>query len=96
MEKKCLLAPVLCEFRYAGCEVELTRQDMANHLRDSIMDHMTFMSLKHREEVSALKKENQLVKQECADLKGEKKRLQSQLDVVINSEIQDLTSRMEM
>ncbi|XP_064382590.1 TNF receptor-associated factor 6-like [Halichondria panicea] len=83
MEKKCLLAPVLCEFRYAGCEVELTRQDMANYLRDSIMDHMTFMSLKHREEVSALKKENQLVKQECADVKGENKRLQSQLDVVI-------------
>ncbi len=40
---------------------------MANHLRDSIVNHMT---LKHREEVSTLKEENQRVKQECADLKG--------------------------
>ena len=73
VEEKCLLAPVLCEFWYAGCEVELSRQDMTNHLRDSIVDHMTLMSLKHREdreEVSSLKEENQLVKQECADLKA--------------------------
>ncbi|XP_064383411.1 TNF receptor-associated factor 6-like [Halichondria panicea] len=70
VNKKCLLAPVLCDFRYAGCEVELSRRDMANHLRDSIADHMTLMSLKHREEVSSLKEENQLVKQECADLKA--------------------------
>ena len=71
MEEICLQAPVLCEFRYAGCEVELPRQNMANHLRDSIVDHMTLMSLKHREEVSSLKEENQLVKQECADLREE-------------------------
>ncbi len=84
--EECLLAPLQCGFRYAGCEVELTRRDMANHLRDSIVDHMTLMSLKHREEVSSLKEqcdnlkeENQLVKQECADLKEENKRLQSQL-----------------
>ncbi len=70
VNKKCLLAPVLCDFRYAGCEVELSRRDMANHLRYSITDHMTLMSLKHREEVSSLKEENQLVKQECADLKA--------------------------
>ena len=70
MEKKCLQAPVTCDFRYAGCEVELSRRDMANHLRYSIVDHMSLMSLKHREEVSALKEENQLIKQECADLKA--------------------------
>ncbi len=104
MEKECLLTPVLCEFRYAGCAVELTRRDMANHLRDSVIDHMTLMSLKHREEVSALKKENQLVKQrcvdlkgllkqECADLKEESKHLQSQL-AGINGETQNLMSRV--
>ncbi len=71
MEKECLLTPVLCEFQYAGCEVELSRRDMANHLRDSIVDHMTLMSLKHREDVSALKEENNLIKQECADLREE-------------------------
>ncbi len=69
MEKECLLTPVLCEFQYAGCEVEIPRQDMANHLRDSIVDHMTLMSLKYREEVSELKKENQRVKQKSADLR---------------------------
>ncbi len=90
MEKECLLTPVLCEFQYAGCEVELSRRDMANHLRDSMVDHMTSMSLKHREEVSALKQENQRVKQECADLKGENERLQSQLTGVNQS----LTSRV--
>ncbi len=104
IEKECLLTPVLCDFRYAGCEVELTRKDMANHLRDSIVDHMTLMSLKHREEVSAMKEENKLVqqkcadlngllKQECADLKEESKRLQSQL-AGVNGETQNLTSRV--
>ncbi len=70
VKRDCSLVPVQCEFQYAGCEVELTRRDMANHLRYSIVDHMTLMSLKHREEVSTLKEENQRVKQECADLKA--------------------------
>ncbi|XP_064383412.1 TNF receptor-associated factor 4-like [Halichondria panicea] len=85
MEKKCLLTPLQCGFRYAGCEVELPRQDMANHLRDSIVDHMTLMSLKHRED----RKEVSALKEECADLKEENKRLQSQL-AVVNSETQNL------
>ena len=76
MEKECLLTPVLCKFRYAGCEVELTRRDMANHLRDSVIDHMTLMSLKHKEEVSALK---ELVKQESADLRKENNTLKHEV-----------------
>ncbi len=87
VKRDCLQAPVKCEFQYAGCEVEIPRQDMANHLRYSIVDHMTLMSLKYREEVSALK-------QECADLKGENKRLQSQLTGV-NGEMVKLEMKLE-
>ena len=86
VEKKCLLAPLQCVFRYAGCEIKITRRDMANHLKDSIVDHMTLMSLKHRED----RKEVSALKQECADLKEENKRLQSQLA----GETQNLTSRV--
>ncbi len=78
-EQKCLLTPVQCEFRYAGCEVELTRRDMANHLRYSIVDHMTLMSLKHTESMNGLKEENKLLKQQGVDLREENERLQSQL-----------------
>ncbi len=74
-EQKCLLTPVQCEFRYAGCEVELTRRNMANHLRYSIVDHMTLMSLKHTESMNGLKEENKLLKQQGVDLREENKRL---------------------
>ncbi|XP_064403015.1 TNF receptor-associated factor 4-like [Halichondria panicea] len=93
VKKKCLLIPVQCNFQYAGCKVEISRRDMANHLKDNVVDHMTLMSIKHREEVSSLKETNKLVQKECADLKGENKRLQSQLTGV-NGATQNLTSIM--
>ncbi len=82
--EECLLAPLQCGFRYAGCKVELSRRDMANHLRDNIVDHMTLMSLKHREdreEVIALKEENQLENDSLACVKTKSNNLQFDLDV---------------
>ena len=70
VKEECLLTPVQCNFRYAGCKVKISRRDMANHLKDNVVDHMTLMSLKHREEVCSLKEKNKLVQKECADLNG--------------------------
>ena len=51
VEKDCPLAPVDCDFYYAGCEVKLTRQDMPTHLAESLVTHISLLAAHSRKAV---------------------------------------------
>ena len=48
VDKKCPLTVVECDFSYAGCEVKLPRQNMADHLRDRLAPHFSLLALSHK------------------------------------------------
>lgn len=44
LDNDCPLKVVDCDFQYAGCGVRLPRQDMASHMSDDYIQHMSFLS----------------------------------------------------
>ena len=44
LKEECLLTVVECDFHYAGCETILFRKDMASHLTESLVPHMSLMA----------------------------------------------------
>ena len=69
----CPLTLVNCDFRYAGCEIQLVRKDMPTHLAESLVTHLsllalhnqqlTQLTLQQKESLEELKKENEVLKQ---------------------------------
>ena len=46
---KCPLAVVNCDLHYAGCEVQLCRRDMPNHLAEDLVVHISLMAAHSRQ-----------------------------------------------
>ena len=46
---ECPLAVVNCDFHYAGCEVQLCRKDMPNHLAKDLVVHISLMAAHSRQ-----------------------------------------------
>ena len=44
MKEECFPTVVECDFHYAGCEARLPRKDMASHLAESLVAHMSLMA----------------------------------------------------
>ena len=44
VSKDCPLTVVNCDFHYAGCEVQLPRQDMPAHLAENLVPHMSHLA----------------------------------------------------
>ena len=44
VNEECLLTVVECDFHYAGCDARHRRKDMANHLAESLVTHMSLMA----------------------------------------------------
>ena len=44
VNEECLLTVVKCEFHYAGCDVRHRRKDVASHLTESLVPHMSLMA----------------------------------------------------
>ena len=44
VKEECLLTVVECDFHYAGCEARLPRKDMASHLAESLVTHVSLMA----------------------------------------------------
>ena len=53
VSQDCLLNVGSCDFRFAGCEVQLPRRDMAAHLAESVVVHMSLLA-SHGRRVSEL------------------------------------------
>ena len=52
VKEECLLTVVECDFHYAGCEARLPRKDMASHLAESLVTHMSLMATHGRNAVT--------------------------------------------
>jgi len=44
VDKECPLTIVSCEFHYAGCELQLNRKDMPEHMNDNLVMHMSLLA----------------------------------------------------
>ena len=72
VSSQCPLTYVECEFSDAGCDAKVYRKDLASHLTDNLVTHMSLLAMENR------KLKQQLLKQEeKADV--ENRKLQQQL-----------------
>lgn len=62
LDRDCPLQPVYCQFNWAGCRMKVYRQDLPQHLSDSLMDHMIMLAMSCKK----LRNENEELKKECA------------------------------
>ena len=64
----CPLTVVDCEFSHVGCEVKLPRKDMAEHLRENIIKHVSLQAANYKMTVNRLEEENKELKEQVAKL----------------------------
>ena len=88
VKEECLLTVVVCDFHYAGCEVRLPRKDMASHLAESLVTHMSLMAAHGRKTATeaqrALEERDMQIAQlqrEQTELARENKSLKDQLEL---------------
>ena len=65
VSKDCPLTVVNCDFHYAGCEVQLPRNDMPAHLAENLVVHMSILATQNQK----IFKENVKLKEELADFR---------------------------
>lgn len=63
----CPLEPVECPFKEAGCEVQLVRKDLDEHVERSTQQHLLLVMSAYRE----VKKSNRRLKDDIVALNGE-------------------------
>ena len=64
ISESCPKAIIMCSFRYVGCNVEMPRQEMAQHCDASVSVHMGLM----KESIASLQAENVVLQQEKSTL----------------------------
>ena len=91
LKDDCALAKVSCPLHYAGCEVELPRKDMPEHMKDTVT-HLTLLAnvtlslMKENQEL----RENQRVTEETQRATEEKQRVTEKEVAVLKEETQQL------
>ena len=78
----CPLTVVHCDFRYAGCEVQLVRKDMPTHLAESLLPHLSLLAL-HNQQLTQLTIQQKKNLEECQQKiqELEQKTLTSQCEI---------------
>lgn len=66
-QRTCPLEPVECPFKEAGCEVQLVRKDLDEHVERSTQQHLLLVMSAYRE----VKKSNRRLKDDIVALNGE-------------------------
>ena len=60
--KGCPLTVIECEFQYAGCEVQLPRRNMPDHLKEGLAARISLLAVSHKQqqdEFKTLKKKHE-------------------------------------
>ena len=85
VSSQCPLTYVECEFSDAGCDAKVYRKDLASHLTDNLVTHMSLLAMENRKLKQQLKQHVEKVT-EAAKIKGakEKKRRRSLLQKQAN------------
>jgi len=93
---ECGLLVVDCEYKYAGCSEEVKRADMADHLRENVVQHMSRLSTHQEAEFEKLKDKNTSLEKKVATSSAELKKVTAQIDVLevnnnaLNAEVREL------
>ena len=81
VKEECLLTVVECDFDYAGCEARLPRKDMASHLAESLVTHMSLMAVHGRKTLEERDMQIAQLQREQTELSRENKSLKDQLEL---------------
>ena len=94
VNKDCPLTEIKCNFRYAGCEVQLPRKDMLIHVAQNVAVHMSLMAV-HNQQVTKRKDEEIVtIKKEIVELREEIEALKRYL--VQNLKIEKIEQKAEL
>ena len=94
MKEQCPLTVVQCELHHASCEVALPRKDMADHMKNDSISHISLLAAEnHRLSKRLLKKEEQicLLTQQNAELEEKTTKQLQDLREKVTSQSQELT-----
>ena len=80
----CSLEPVACEMKEFGCSVVVPRKELATHMRESELQHLTAMTVLNLRLSRQLQQDMAQLQQEMADLK----KLQTEMQVEMNEQKQ--------
>ena len=75
----CPLTIINCDFQHVGCEVRLPRKDMPEHLRESVVDHLSKMSTSYKKLMSDLDEQKLQAQQETSKLQHKIKQLETKV-----------------
>ena len=74
VSSQCPLTYVECEFSDAGCDAKVYRKDLASHLTDNLVTHMSLLAMENRKLKQQLQKQEEYIeRQEGKVLKGNRK-----------------------
>ena len=103
LEDDCLLTKVSCPLHYAGCEVELPRKDMPEHMKDTIT-HLTLLAsvtlslMKENQELKEKQRateEKQRATEEKQRATEEKQRATEEKQIVTEVQYQELAEKQK-
>ena len=77
VSKDCPLTVVNCDFHYAGCEVQLIRQDLPAHLAENLVPHMAQLATYNQKKVQ---EKDQQIMQLTEDLRQELEKNRQKID----------------
>ena len=68
ISNNCPLTVIDCEFSHVDCEVKLPRKDMVEHVRESVIKHLSLHAAKYKADIDELKEQNKQLKQQLAKM----------------------------
>ena len=77
LDTSCPLQIVECEYSWAGCKVKRRRQELLRHCSENLRKHLSFVAKACKE----LKRENQLLKKENAEIKESVTIIKDELEI---------------
>ena len=70
LSSQCPLTYVECEFSDAGCDAKVYRKDLASHLTDNLVTHMSLLAMENRKLKQQLQKQEEYIeRQEAKEVK---------------------------
>ena len=79
VSSQCPLTYVECEFSDTGCDAKVYRKDLASHLTDNLVTHMSLLAMENRKLKKQLKEQQENALLECKKQSEKVSSLESQL-----------------
>ena len=83
VSSQCPLTYVECEFSDAGCDAKVYRKDLASHLTDNLVTHMSLLAMENRKLKQQLQKQEEKASEENRKLKQQLQKQEEKADMEI-------------